>query len=473
MKHLIKKLDAELNTLGFGLMRLPMSSDNWFDRSVFDLLDRSIAMGINYFDTGYYYQNGRSEELVREALVKRYSRESFYIADKLPVWDCKSKDDMERIFDIQIKRLGVEYIDFYLLHALHRKRWEKIYNAGVLDFIEQKKKEGIIRRIGFSIHDSCEVMKDVLDAYSWDFAQIQLNYYDWFVLHTEDNYRLLEERGMPCITMESVGGGRLSTLPKEAERVFGAVHKEWSPSAWAIRFVSTLPNVAVVLSGMNSEEQLFDNLKNSNCGAALSKEEQIAIKEVVSIIRSKEVIPCTACRYCVSECPRKIDIPQVFKSYNDYKIFENPKYFDIAYNLLAGFPRAGNCIKCGKCKTNCPQNIDIPQMMKKVGAFAAGREIGIEEIRANRIICFGCGDYGRRVLEYLGCFMVKDIVFSDNNSEKWGKMFGGYPVIKPEKIIELIKGDDTKIIISTPKYHSEIVRQLRNMGVPESRIMNL
>lgn len=472
MKRYIKKLNTELSILGFGLMRLPMNGDNWFDTKVFDLIRKSIELGVNYFDTGYYYQNERSEELIREALVKRIEREKFYIADKLPVWDCHSRDDMERILKIQLERLGVEYIDFYLLHALHKMRWKDIYEKGVLDFLEDKKKKGIIKHVGFSFHDSAENMKTVIESYDWDFAQIQLNYYDWEVLNTKENYYMLLEKNIPCITMESVGGGRLSVLPPDAEQVFSAIHPDWSSSAWAMHFVSSLPNVAVVLSGMNSKKQLEDNIRNCNQSYLLEEDEKNAIYKVVNILRSKKSIPCTSCRYCVSECLQKIDIPQVFKAYNDYMIFDSPYFFDIAYNLLAGYPRAENCIGCGKCMTKCPQRIDIPGQMKKIQSIAVEREMGIGRIDTDFIVCFGCGDYGKRVFSYLESAKVNTILFSDNNSNLWGQLFCGCRVIEPSVINKLIEKNKGKIIITTQRYYHEVLKQIIKMGIAKDQILN-
>lgn len=479
MRRYFEKLDADLEVLGFGLMRLPMNADNWFDDEVFDLLDHGYDLGINYFDTGFYYQNECSEELVREALVKRKARDSFYIADKMPVWDCSSREDMERIFEIQLDRLGVEYIDFYLLHALHKERWKKCYEAGVLDFLDKKKREGKIKRAGFSFHDSSDNMQSVVGAYDWDFAQVQLNYYDWVALHTEDNYKLLESSGIPCMTMETVGGGRLSVLPQEADEVFKSIHEDWTPSSWAMRFVAELPDVAVTLSGMNSIEQIDDNFRTCSEAGGLSEAEKSAITIVTDILMSKESIQCTACRYCVSECPKKIDIPQVIKSYNDYKIFDEPRYFDIAYNLLDGFPRAEDCIGCGRCEKKCPQNISIPENMKKIRGIAFEREYGadIHKLRMvldsnGEICCFGCGNYGKRALRYLKGFGIRHIIFCDNNYGLWGKSIEGYDIISTDELGNRIKNEKVFVLIASPANYESIKNQLVKIGIQRGMLLN-
>ena len=375
-KRYIEKLGAKLSPLGFGVMRLPMKGGE-FPEEVYRLLDRAVEKGINYFDTAYPYLGGKSEVLVREALVRRYPRDSFYIADKLPVWLCRNRDDMERIFQVQLERLGTEYIDFYLLHGLHKNRWEDIRSKGVLDFLEEKKKEGRIRRIGFSFHDTPEVLGQIVEAYPWEFAQLQINYYDWTVINTKACYEILEERGIPCMIMEPVGGGRLSRLPDEAERILKKVHPERSAASWAIRFAASLPNAAVTLSGMSDTIQLDDNVNQFQEMEPWSKEEGAAVEKVVRLLESFNPVPCSGCRYCVEECPRGVDIPQIFKRYNDYRMFEGMARFDIDYFAFVPEGKRGDsCIRCGKCSARCPQKISVPEEIGKIHAYAVGLQEG-------------------------------------------------------------------------------------------------
>ncbi len=369
-KRYISKLGVELSPLGFGVMRLPMSGGS-FPEKVYALLDRAMERGINYYDTAYPYLGGKSEVLIREALVERYPRERFYIADKLPVWLCGDREDMERIFNTQLERLGVKWIDFYLLHGLHKTRWEDIYQKGVLDFLEEKKREGRIRSIGFSFHDTAPVLEKIVEAFPWEFAQLQINYYDWEAIHVKECYDCLEEREIPCMVMEPVGGGRLSRLPEEAERILREVHLDRSIASWAIRFVASLSNVAVTLSGMSNESQLEDNILQFQNMGPLSEEEKRAIDKVNHIIDSFHAVPCTGCGYCVEECPRGVDIPQIFKRYNDYRMFENMARFDIDYFAFVPEGKRGDvCIRCNKCSKKCPQKIAIPDEIGKIHEFA-------------------------------------------------------------------------------------------------------
>lgn len=373
----IKQLGMKLSPLGFGVMRLPMDQEG-FPSEVYELLDQSMEIGINYYDTAFPYLRGKSEVLIREALVKRYNRNQFFIADKLPVWICENQEDMERIFQIQLERLGVEWIDFYLLHGLHKNRWNDIYEKGVLDFLEKKKKEGKINKVGFSFHDTPDVLPLIEKSYTWDFIQLQINYYDWDVLGVKNSYEYLEKKNIPCMVMEPVGGGRLSQLPKKAERILNDIHPDWSAAAWAIRYVASLPNVAVTLSGMSNKEQLNDNDLQFQDTRPLTEREKEAITQVNAIIDSYHVVPCSGCRYCVDECPRGVDIPQIFKRYNDYCMFSNMARFDIDYFAFVPEEKRGDkCIQCGKCSLKCPQKIAIPEEIKKIhniaADFAAGK----------------------------------------------------------------------------------------------------
>lgn len=275
---------------------------------------------------------------------------------------------MERVFNIQLKRLGVEYIDYYLIHGLHSSRWIYMKEMGVLDFLNEKRAQGKIRKVGFSFHDTADVLSAILDAYDWDFAQLQINYYDWVIQRAKESYDILAERGIPCMVMEPVGGGRLAALPKEAEKLLKAQRPEDSAASWAIRFSAKLPNVAVTLSGMNTTAQLMDNLSVFEGGVSVfSEAEQAAIQGVVKILRAQNTIPCTACGYCAGECPNNVDIPQIFKRYNDTVQFEIMDRLDVQYFVFVPEKRrADRCISCGKCTRMCPQNIDIPGELKKI-----------------------------------------------------------------------------------------------------------
>jgi predicted aldo/keto reductase-like oxidoreductase len=371
-----------LSPLGFGVMRVAQNADGSFPPEVYSLLAEALEKGINYFDTAWPYLRGRSETLVRDALVRKYGRDRFHIADKLPVWDCGDRKDMDRVFDAQLERLSVEYVDFYLLHGLHHRRWIDIYDKGALDFLEEKRREGRIRKVGFSMHDTVETLKIIESAYNWDFAQLQINYHDWIAQRAKESYEYLAERNIPCIVMEPVGGGRLSKLPPEAAKLLNGLRPNESEASWALRFVGALPNVAVTLSGMATREQLEDNIATFGTIQPMSKRESDALKEVTKIIQSKNPIPCTACRYCVDDCPKGVDIPQIFQRYNDCKLFERSDRLDVQYFVFVpDGKRADSCVSCGKCVKKCPQNIDIPQKLKMIHDEAVGTAKGMEDSR--------------------------------------------------------------------------------------------
>jgi predicted aldo/keto reductase-like oxidoreductase len=477
-KRFIKKLDMELSPLGFGVMRLPMDGDRFTDET-YRLIALAMDSGINYFDTAYPYQKGRSEELIRRAVVSRYPRDTFHIADKLPVWECADAADMERIFRTQLDRLGVEYIDMYLLHGLHQSRWMDIYQKGVLDFLDRKKKEGRIRKVGFSLHDTTKILVSILDTFDWDFVQLQINYYDWVVQHAKESYECLAERDIPCLVMEPVGGGRLSKLPYKAESLLKELAPNRSISSWAIRYVASLPNVAVTLSGMSNEEQLNDNLSSFDPVAAMTGAELNAVDKVVKILRSYNTIPCTSCRYCVDECPKSIDIPYIFQRYNDYMMFDNIARFDIDYfAFIPNGKRADACIACGKCARKCPQEINIPERMKLVHNTAVGLSIGLdmerldenfEKEKGSLLVCFGAGDWGERAQILLAEKGYQVDYFCDNAQHLWGKKINGIPVISPEQLRALHQ--DTEIIVLiTSTYYEEIKAQLDKLGIPVSDV---
>jgi predicted aldo/keto reductase-like oxidoreductase len=460
-----KKLNMPLSPLGFGVMRLQQNPDGSFPQKVHSLLAEAYEKGVNYFDTAYVYLGGNSETLIRDALVKKYPRESFYIADKLPVWDCKDRDDMEQAFSIQLERLGVDYIDFYLLHGLHRQRWLDIYNAGALEFLEEKRREGRIRKVGFSMHDTVDTLKIIKNAYEWDFVLLQINYYDWITQRAKENYDYLAEHDIPCMVMGPVGGSRLSKLPNAANEIFNKVNPNFSSSQWALRFVAALPNVAVTLSGMSTIEQLNENIEVFNDLSPLSNEELEALDRVVKVIQSKKPLPCTVCRYCVDDCPKGINIPDILQRFNDCTMFDNADRFDTQY--FASIPkdkRGNSCIFCGKCKKKCPQNIDIPKELQKIHNVAISLTIGfeIEKLRdMGKIVLFGGGVDGRRTLAMLRSAGIDVRYFCDNNPQLWGSSIDDIEVINPQKL----QGLNATVLITSNKYHDAIKTQLDEMGI--------
>ena len=464
-KRYIKKLDMSLSPLGFGVMRLYQNADGSFPQEAHTLLSAAYEKGINFFDTAYFYLGGNSETLIRDSIVNKYPRDSFYISDKMPVWDCKDIDDMERVFAIQLDRLGVDYIDFYLLHALQRQRWFDIRDKGVIDFLNKKRNEGKILKAGFSLHDNRATLDMILNEFDWDFSLLQINYYDWIIQRAKDNYALLLERGIPCFVMEPVGGGRLSKLPEKAEELLKGITPDASISSWALRFVAGLPNVAVTLSGMNSMAQLEDNIATFSPIVPLSDGENAAINKAVDIFGQCNAITCSSCMYCADECPELVDIPHIFQIYNDWKMFSCARSMDIEYfAVLADGRRADSCISCGKCVEKCPQSIDIPQELKRIHDTAIGLSIGIDidKLRSkDNIVLFGSGADGRRALSLLKEAEIGVIGFCDNNPKLWGGSIDGVEVLSPQKLPET----ETTVLITSSKYHDAIKEQLADMGI--------
>lgn len=359
-----------VSLLGYGCMRFPEKDGQIDKEKAMALIDRAIAGGVNYFDTAYPYHGGKSEGFLKEALIGRYDRSRFFLADKMPLWDLKEPADLEKIFGIQMERLGAEYIDYYLLHALSKNLWQKAVDLGAPAFLDRLKAEGRIRRAGFSFHDSPEVLHQILDGYNWDFVQLQINYYDWRHGRADEMYKMCEERGLPVIVMEPVRGGSLARMHKDMVKIFTDKEPDKSVASWAIRFAASLPGVATVLSGMTTMEQLEDNLGTLSPLCPLGKEEYDAIDRAMDVMDALPVTGCTGCRYC-KDCPKGLDIPHLLACYDNYLKFDND--YHIRQRYLKDTPpekQGSACVACGACMKVCPQHLPIPDLLKKVHALA-------------------------------------------------------------------------------------------------------
>ena len=371
-KRKIASLNADVSLLGFGLMRLPLMSD---DKTKIDyikaetMIDMALKGGVNYFDTAYVYHNMQSEVFVGETLSK-HKRDSYYLATKMPTWDLvKSDGDTERIFDEQLKKCKTDFFDFYLIHSLQDDRMDSMAK-NIYGVLRRKKEEGLIKRLGFSFHDHCGVLKEIVKNYDWEFAQIQLNYLDWENADAGGLYKILTEKGLPVVVMEPVKGGTLAVLNEKTLQVLKDADPAASPASWALRFAASLPNVMTVLSGMTEPEHVADNLKTFGNFRPLSEEERVVLARAANVYRSSGAIPCTGCRYCM-DCPSGVDIPRVLAQYNHYLSNKNRINFINQYRALNRSMQAHNCVNCGKCVELCPQKIDIPKHLKDVVNFFA------------------------------------------------------------------------------------------------------
>lgn len=360
---------TKMSRLGFGLMRLPEENGTIDMEQVCNMVDRYMEAGLNYFDTAYVYHSGKSEVAAREAIVKRYPRESFMLATKLPAWELKKESDCDRIFQEQLDRAGVEYFDFYLLHSVEDGNID-IYNRfDCFNWALQKKREGRIRHFGFSFHGSPDLLEDVLGKHpEVEFVQIQLNYADWRnpVVRSGELYEILHKRNIPMIIMEPVKGGTLASLKPELEDIFKSIHPDRSIASWALRFVASLPGVMTILSGMSTEDQMQDNISTFSSFEPLTEEERKAVDKVTAIMMDIPLIGCTSCRYCVDGCPMSISIPDVFRAVNTNKLYGDefrPKAF--YRGLLEKHGKASDCIACGQCESVCPQHLPIIELMQE------------------------------------------------------------------------------------------------------------
>lgn len=356
-----QRISETIGKLGFGMMRLPMQNGEIDLNQVCEMADLFLEKGFNYFDTAYGYLDGRSEGAAKQAVVDRHPRDSFLLASKFPIWEVKEIADVQRIFDTQLRRTGAGYFDFYLIHAISAEKLPAIERFGIWDFVKKQKEKGLARHIGFSYHDSAALLDRLLSEHpECEFVQLQLNYLDWDSERIQSRrcYEVCREHGVPVIVMEPVKGGALAALPDEAAKALRAAAPERSLASWAMRFAASLDGVLTVLSGMSDLHQMRDNLLTMGDFQPLGESERRALEGAVACLRKSPNIPCTNCRYCTDGCPMKINIPDVFDAYN----------LSIAFGAEAGAGRyreavkdggrAGDCVRCGNCETQCPQHLE-------------------------------------------------------------------------------------------------------------------
>ena len=361
-----KELGVAPSLLGFGCMRFPTLEGGAIDEDkALAMLDRAYRGGVNYYDTAYFYHNGKSEEFMGRALA-RYPRESYYLTSKLPTTLVHSLEDAKRIYAEQRERLQKDHLDFYLLHNLNGARWREMADTGVVDWCLERQAAGEFRHFGFSFHGSYEEFREILTARPWDCCQIQLNYMDTEEQAGLKGYRLTEELGVPLIIMEPVKGGALSAPPADVMEVFTALRPQASAASWALRWVASLPNVMTVLSGMSTMGQVEDNLATFNAFQPLSEAEQAAVDRAAALFRQKVRNGCTGCRYCMP-CPAGVDIPGTFRVWNEYAMYQNRDRARAKWKDMDEEERPHNCVGCGACEEKCPQSLPIRADLARAG----------------------------------------------------------------------------------------------------------
>lgn len=361
--------EENVSLLGLGCMRFPLNEDGTIDEAQAEaMIGRALNAGINYIDTAYPYHKGESEPFLGRAL-KKYPRNSFYLATKLPVWLVNSVEDAERLFKEQLSRFQTKYIDYYLLHALDAGRWEKLVKEGIIEWAEAKKASGKIRHLGFSFHDTYPVFREILTYRQWDFCQIQYNYMDEHSQAGVEGLRYAHAKGIPVIIMEPLRGGRLvNLLPESAKELFAQDEEHRTPAELALKWLYDQPEVTCVLSGMNSMEMVEQNVRTaSEYGVGCMTESDRALVEAVRQEITKHVkVGCTGCGYCMP-CPRGVDIPGTFRCYNAM-YSEGKKSGRRDYLQCTAFRKnpasASQCVGCGKCEQHCPQHIEIRRELK-------------------------------------------------------------------------------------------------------------
>lgn len=358
--------DLRLSCLGMGNMRLPTGADGKVDlQKTRELLEYAYSHGVNYFDTAYSYNGGQSEPAVGE-IMKQFPRESWYLASKMPGHEINPNLNPPAIFEEQLRRCQTDYFDFYLLHNVCELTLP-VYDSQklrIIDYLLEQKEKGRIRHLGFSTHAGVDTLREFLDRHEglFEFVQIQLNYLDWTLQDAKGKYELLTERKLPIIVMEPCRGGRLAKLDPKAEATLRALRPYASIASWAFRWLQELPNVQVVLSGMNTLSQLQDNIDTFSEHAPLSCVERAALEDIAGSMMN--LLPCTGCRYCCKSCPQELDIPTLLSSYSDAALGA-PNTAGMFIDSLPEDKRPQSCLHCGNCKQVCPQGIDVPELMQK------------------------------------------------------------------------------------------------------------
>ena len=357
--------------LGFGFMRLPRCNDKFDFSQINEMVDLFIENGFDYFDTAYIYEG--SEDALKKSLVERYPRHKYKVATKMPIYMLESSDGISNIFNTSMKRLGLDYIDNYLIHGIDKEQSEKAEVLGAWEFIFEQKQKGLIKNIGFSFHGVPEDLESILsNHHDVDFVQIQINYIDWDSSDVQSRklYDIVRKHKKPIVVMEPVKGGLLSSETSHIAELYRNVNPKASPASWAIRYVASLEGVDIVLSGMSSVEQVKDNIITMKEKEKLNENELSTIARAITILNNTDGIQCTQCGYCMSNCPKNLNISQFINLYNDYLTFGTTANLKHMYDFFAGHGKtAVACISCYSCETRCPQKLKIVEVMSKISVL--------------------------------------------------------------------------------------------------------
>lgn len=361
--------ELELSMLGLGTMRLPVMEGNDAvidEKAAAEMVAYAMKQGINYYDTAWGYHGGNSE-IVMGKILKNYPRESFYLASKFPGYDLSNMEKIEDVFEKQLEKCGVEYFDFYLFHNVCEKNIDAYLDEkyGLFDYLMKQKEEGRIKHLGFSAHGNMETMTRFLEAYGeyMEFGQLQLNWLDWTLQSAKEKVELLEKYNIPVWVMEPLRGGKLATVSEEYEEELKELRPQTSVPEWAFRFLQSIPSVTMILSGMSNMEQLQDNIKTFEIDEPLNEEEMKAILAVADDMLENKILPCTSCRYCVSYCPKGLNIPALIELYNEHNFTGGGFIAPMALAKVPQEKQPGACVGCRSCEAVCPQQIKISEAM--------------------------------------------------------------------------------------------------------------
>ncbi|MDE7295718.1 MAG: aldo/keto reductase [Clostridia bacterium] len=361
--------DLQLSALGFGTMRLPLLSDDDKDideKAAAEMIDYAIKNGVNYFDTAWGYHDGESEKVIGK-LLHKYPRESYYLATKFPGYDLSNMDKVEKIFEKQLKKCCVEYFDFYLIHNVCEMNIDAYLDEkyGIFNYLMKQKENGRIRHLGFSAHGDMNVLKRFLEKYGkhMEFGQLQINYLDWEFQNAREKVELFKSYGIPVWVMEPLRGGKLAKLSEEDSAALKALRPEEGIPAWAFRFLQSIPSVTMILSGMSNFEQVKDNIKTFSEEKPLTEEEMRTLLLIADGMTGKTRLPCTACRYCTTYCPKGLNIPELVRLYNEHRFSGGGFIAPMVVGTLAEEKKPSACIGCKSCEKVCPQGIKISEMM--------------------------------------------------------------------------------------------------------------